>query len=270
MIGGVHKWLIPCNWKFPAENFSGDRYHGVSHRSVDMVGIGPSGKGRRDMQERNEARWLDVSFPELGHSMIAFLRPHDSPLAPAYQDAPVVADVLPALRGGAPAPARRVLAAVRRPRHDVPERVAAGAPAAHARRVASARPAPDGGVALVPGRRRRAGRGEGLPAPLLHPLLGAVGADRAGRHGELELRPQGQPRHHRAPVPLQLRDGPGPRHARLRGPRPAAARHHHGRAARRGQREQPARLLHALAPVHGGGELEGARRRERRPRRACS
>ena len=92
MIGGVHKWLIPCNWKFPAENFSGDRYHGVSHRSVDMVGIGPSGKGRRDMQERNEARWLDVSFPELGHSMIAFLRPHDSPLAPAYQDAPVVAD----------------------------------------------------------------------------------------------------------------------------------------------------------------------------------
>ena len=35
---------------------------------------------------------------------------------------------------------------------------------------------------------------------------------------------------------------------------------HHGRAARRGQREQPARLLHALAPVHGGGELEGPRR----------
>ncbi len=91
-IGGIHKWLIPCNWKFPAENFSGDRYHGVSHRSVDMVGIGPSGKGRRDMQERNEARWLDVSFPELGHSMIAFLRKHDSPLAPAYQDAPIVAD----------------------------------------------------------------------------------------------------------------------------------------------------------------------------------
>src|SRR5207249_2945301 len=57
-----------------------------------MVGIGPSGKGRRDMQERNESRWLDVSFPELGHSMIAFLRNHDSPLAPAYQDAPVVAD----------------------------------------------------------------------------------------------------------------------------------------------------------------------------------
>jgi phenylpropionate dioxygenase-like ring-hydroxylating dioxygenase large terminal subunit len=69
VIGGVHKWLVPCNWKFPAENFSGDRYHGISHRSVDMVGIGPSGKGRRDNQERNESRWLDVSFPDLGHSM---------------------------------------------------------------------------------------------------------------------------------------------------------------------------------------------------------
>jgi phenylpropionate dioxygenase-like ring-hydroxylating dioxygenase large terminal subunit len=92
VIGGIHKWLIPCNWKFPAENFSGDRYHNVSHRSVDLVGIGPSGKGRRDMQERNESRMLDVTFPDLGHSMIAFLRNHDAQIAPAYQDAPEVAD----------------------------------------------------------------------------------------------------------------------------------------------------------------------------------
>ena len=132
MIGGIHKWLIPCNWKFPAENFSGDRYHGMSHRSVDMVGIGPSGKGRRDMQERNEARWLDVSFPELGHSMIAFLRKHDAPLAPGLPGRAGGGRVLPALRGGPPAPARRVLAAVRRARHDVPQHLAAGAAAAHA------------------------------------------------------------------------------------------------------------------------------------------
>lgn len=26
-IPGVHKWIIPCNWKFPAENLSGDGYH---------------------------------------------------------------------------------------------------------------------------------------------------------------------------------------------------------------------------------------------------
>jgi 3-phenylpropionate/cinnamic acid dioxygenase small subunit len=27
VVGGMHKWIIPCNWKFPAENFSGDSYH---------------------------------------------------------------------------------------------------------------------------------------------------------------------------------------------------------------------------------------------------
>jgi phenylpropionate dioxygenase-like ring-hydroxylating dioxygenase large terminal subunit len=24
---GMHKWVMPCNWKFPAENFGGDAYH---------------------------------------------------------------------------------------------------------------------------------------------------------------------------------------------------------------------------------------------------
>src|SRR5215472_1753823 len=23
----MHKWVMPCNWKFPAENFGGDSYH---------------------------------------------------------------------------------------------------------------------------------------------------------------------------------------------------------------------------------------------------
>ncbi len=27
VIGGMHKWVMPCNWKFPAENFGGDTYH---------------------------------------------------------------------------------------------------------------------------------------------------------------------------------------------------------------------------------------------------
>ena len=26
-ILGMHKWVMPCNWKFPAENFGGDAYH---------------------------------------------------------------------------------------------------------------------------------------------------------------------------------------------------------------------------------------------------
>ena len=28
MIGGIVKWQVPCNWKFGAENFAGDHYHG--------------------------------------------------------------------------------------------------------------------------------------------------------------------------------------------------------------------------------------------------
>jgi phenylpropionate dioxygenase-like ring-hydroxylating dioxygenase large terminal subunit len=27
LIGGMHKWVLPCNWKFPAENSCGDAYH---------------------------------------------------------------------------------------------------------------------------------------------------------------------------------------------------------------------------------------------------
>jgi phenylpropionate dioxygenase-like ring-hydroxylating dioxygenase large terminal subunit len=49
VLGSVQKWIVPCNWKFIAENFAGDALHVVSHRSVDMVGIGPTkGPGRRD------------------------------------------------------------------------------------------------------------------------------------------------------------------------------------------------------------------------------
>jgi phenylpropionate dioxygenase-like ring-hydroxylating dioxygenase large terminal subunit len=62
VLVGVHKWIIPCNWKFAAENFLGDTYHNVSHRSVDLIGIGPSAeagvKGRRDNElEKAQHVW---------------------------------------------------------------------------------------------------------------------------------------------------------------------------------------------------------------------
>ena len=91
VFGGIEKWVIPCNWKFPSENFIGDRYHNISHRSVDLVGVGPSGSGRRDTQERVGATALDFSFPERGHGTISFLRPDDSPI-PAYQHSKIVSE----------------------------------------------------------------------------------------------------------------------------------------------------------------------------------
>jgi len=104
VLGGIQKWLIPCNWKFPAENFSGDSYHNISHRSVDMVGIGPSGRGRRDMQERLLARRVQICFPERGHQTGAYLLPREVPTPPAYQGLARGLGVLqPLRRGAAPA-----------------------------------------------------------------------------------------------------------------------------------------------------------------------
>jgi len=41
VIGGIHKWVMPCNWKFPAENFYGDGYHVPwSHVSAAQTGSG--------------------------------------------------------------------------------------------------------------------------------------------------------------------------------------------------------------------------------------
>src|SRR5690606_27296552 len=32
VIGGIHKWSIPCNWKLAAEQFASDMYHvGITH-----------------------------------------------------------------------------------------------------------------------------------------------------------------------------------------------------------------------------------------------
>ena len=94
---GVQKWVMPCNWKFAAENFAGDAYHNISHRSVDLVGIGPSGRGRRDTDERATARRLATSFPALGHGAISFLQLEDTPYSPSYQDSPNRRSLLQAL-----------------------------------------------------------------------------------------------------------------------------------------------------------------------------
>ena len=92
LLGGVQKWIIPCNWKFPAENFSGDTYHNISHRSVDLVGAGPSGRSRRDYSELNVARKLHVALPDRGHQTITYVLPKDHEPQPAYQNSPEVAE----------------------------------------------------------------------------------------------------------------------------------------------------------------------------------
>ena len=52
VIGGIHKWVVPCNWKFPAENFGGDGYHvtwthlsAIRTRFASNFRVNPAGGG---------------------------------------------------------------------------------------------------------------------------------------------------------------------------------------------------------------------------------
>lgn len=84
MIPGIQRWQVPCNWKFGAENFSGDHYHNYSHRSVDRLGISSSGKAGRHPYAAltTPQRSLFVSIPHGGHtarvSLFTERRPYQS------------------------------------------------------------------------------------------------------------------------------------------------------------------------------------------------
>ena len=91
MLGGVQKWTIPSNWKFGVENFIGDTYHGnPTHRSVQLIGIGPSGRsgqnGRRAMDTAN----LDYFFKQFpqGHGTWGFYQGADSNAKVQFADNP--------------------------------------------------------------------------------------------------------------------------------------------------------------------------------------
>jgi phenylpropionate dioxygenase-like ring-hydroxylating dioxygenase large terminal subunit len=45
VIGGVNKWVVPCNWKLPAENFGGDGYH-VAWTHLSAINSGFAGNYR--------------------------------------------------------------------------------------------------------------------------------------------------------------------------------------------------------------------------------
>lgn len=40
-IGGIVKWVIPCNWKFAAEQFCSDMYHGATSHMSPMMAASP-------------------------------------------------------------------------------------------------------------------------------------------------------------------------------------------------------------------------------------
>lgn len=92
---GVHKWVVPANWKFASENFLGDSYHNPSHRSVDLIGIGPGSKGgqvgRRNDAELEQAKHIWVSFPQ-GHGIHSAIAPEENLYSSSYSSDPEVDD----------------------------------------------------------------------------------------------------------------------------------------------------------------------------------
>ena len=75
VMGGVHKWVVPCNWKFPAENFGGDSYHvWWSHLSAVQTGFSSGAAGN----PRNSGSLVS---PGNGHGIIA-LAPENTPEPP--------------------------------------------------------------------------------------------------------------------------------------------------------------------------------------------
>jgi phenylpropionate dioxygenase-like ring-hydroxylating dioxygenase large terminal subunit len=75
LLGSPQKWLVPSNWKFVSENFAGDMLHAVSHRSVEMVGIGPgAAKARRD----NPGARMLSAYPQ-GHGFLFGIKSSTEP-----------------------------------------------------------------------------------------------------------------------------------------------------------------------------------------------
>ena len=140
----MHKWVMPCNWKFPAENFGGDAYHVPwSHLSADQDRLQ---RRRRRPTRTPRAAWCR---PGNGHVLIC-VGPNDVRRPADARD--------PGLRAGDPAGGATAAGAPRRPgqpdrRHGVPELLDAARHLAHVPRLAPARSRQDRG--LVVGLRRQ-------------------------------------------------------------------------------------------------------------------
>jgi len=82
VVGGIHKWVVKCNWKFAAEQFCSDQYHAlVTHASAVQVLSAPrDGDGQKDkpLGEGQTPRpvWADanggVQFSQNGHGSAFF------------------------------------------------------------------------------------------------------------------------------------------------------------------------------------------------------
>ena len=88
VFGGVQKWTVRCNWKAPAENFTGDAYHAPwSHLSAILTSFSASSASRQ--------AWTgSVLTPGNGHGIVA-LGPGDAAEVPLPEIQAYEAEVRP-------------------------------------------------------------------------------------------------------------------------------------------------------------------------------
>lgn len=84
VIGGVHKWVLKCNWKFAAEQFASDMYHAELSHSSALQALLPEGADPAAAALPQEGR--QFSSPG-GHGTGFFTAPDRGPLRSILGDA---------------------------------------------------------------------------------------------------------------------------------------------------------------------------------------
>ena len=210
------------------------------------------------MQERNEARWLDVFFSRA--------RPFDdrvpsqprlaarAGLSGRARSSPTTSSIA-RKSGGAGAASTGGSSAD--PARYLPGQAFPGAPAAHARGVAPARAAPDRGLALVLRRRRPSG---GVEDFLRHYYIRYSGPSGLTEQDDMENSNSPTRRAasaSRASTPTTTRWAWAAPGVISKTAPPQASRRDQRRDAGQRPRARPGRLLHALVGLHEVSKLDG-------------
>ncbi len=82
VVGGTFKWVMPCNWKFAADNFVGDNYHvPVTHISAMKSGLSPNRRpGFRALQASTDNGHGFIGRPNPGDDREVFPGQQFSPI----------------------------------------------------------------------------------------------------------------------------------------------------------------------------------------------
>ena len=237
VIGGMHKWVMPCNWKFPAENFGGDSYHVQwSHLSAVKTNFSSGAATKPETTGR-------LVSPGNGHVLICF-GPNDVADPPTTEILEYEKEIRPEVekRLGPRSSLINPIVGTAFPNFFDASRHVADIP-----RLAPARPGQDRGVVVGLHRQGRTAARQGSDAARRRAGLQPVRHLRAGRHGQLAGMHPHLPRRRLAAPVREHADGLGSRALR-RGPQSLGQRFPH-------EREQPSPVLWPLGAADAGRQL---------------